>query len=102
MSLVQMIAELDKRLFAEMSKSDAIDDEYLNQQLELRAKLLRDLLNQESENKQITSAESKELIIRSRQLKEMAELLQQQLSDQLKKMNKGRRSVQAYQIVQHN
>lgn len=99
MNLLKSITELDHRLFAELAKKEAVSEEYITQQLAERAHLLRKLLQSE---RPITVAESSELIARSRKLKETAEQLQQQLGKQLKKMTKGRRSVQAYQTVKRN
>ena len=99
MNLLLSITELDHRLFIELAKADAMNEEYIAQQLADRAQLLQKLLQSEM---LITGAESSELIARSRKLKETAELLQRQLGEQLKKMNKGRRSVQAYQTVKRN
>lgn len=96
-SLVQLI-ELDARLFAELAKTAEFDQDYFARQLAIRADLLQQVISEGN----ISAAESSELITRSRQLKEAAEQLQKQLGEQLKKMNKARRSVQAYQSVKRN
>ena len=96
-SLVQL-TELDASLFAELAKTAEFDQDYFARQLAARADLLQQVISEGN----ISAAESSELITRSRQLKEAAEQLQKQLGDQLKKMNKARRSVQAYQSVKRN
>lgn len=98
MSSLSQLTELDIQLFAELAKADEFDDEYFEQQLTVRADLLAQVISEAN----ISAVESSELIARSRQLKEAAELLQQQLGEQLKKMSKGRRSVKAYQTVKRN
>ncbi|MBL1378406.1 hypothetical protein [Zobellella iuensis] len=95
MSAAQALAELDERLFTELAKVDGVDEGYLEQQLALRAELLQQVIN----DGRLGSAESTALIARSRQLKDAAEQLRQQLADQLKILHKGRRSVQAYKDV---
>lgn len=107
MMLLETIAELDSRLFAELAKADDINEEYLEQQLVKREKLLQELLQQESLQKEsgktlLSATEASELIARSQQLKETAEQLQKKLSEQLKMMNKRRRSMQVYQTVKSN
>ena len=104
MKLLQSITKLDHCLFAELAKADAMNEEFIAQLLAERAQLLHELLQGELLQSEIliTADESSELIARSRKLKETAEQLQQQLGEQLKKMNKGRRSVQAYQTVKRN
>ncbi|MBR9856088.1 MAG: hypothetical protein GYB38_00115 [Gammaproteobacteria bacterium] len=96
-SLVQL-TELDTSLFAELAKKAEFDQDYFARQLAIRADLLQQVISEGS----ISATESSELIARSRQLKEAAEQLQKQLGEQLKKMNKARRSVQAYQTVKRN
>ena len=98
MSAFSELIELDSRLFAELEKADGFDEEHFAEQVTARANLLAQVINEGN----ISAAESKDLIARSRQLKEAAEQLQQQLGEQLKQMNKGRRSVQAYQTVKRN
>lgn len=98
MSLLAQLAELDVSLFAELSNKDDFDEEHFATQLAVRADLLTEVINQGS----ISAAESSELIARSRQLKDAAEQLQHQLGEQLKQINKGRRSVKAYQTVKRN
>lgn len=98
MSALKTLAELDDSLFAEMEKVDGVDEWSLEQQLALRAELLQQVINEG----RLSSAESGELILRSRQLKEAAELLRQQLAERLKKIHKGQRSVQAYKDVKDN
>lgn len=98
MSSLKQLLELDSRLFAELAKADECDQDYLSRQLTERAALLQLVI---SEGK-LNAGEANDLIARSRKLKDAAEQLQQQLGEQLKKMNKGRRSVQAYQTVKRN
>lgn len=98
MSLISQLVELDKRLFAELDKGEELDQDFFDQQLAARGQLLQQVINEGH----VTAEESSDLINRSRQLTTAAEQLQQQLGEQLKKMNKGRRSVQAYQIVKKN
>lgn len=98
MSSLTLLTELDTSLFAELDKSDELDEDYFEEQLVLRADLLQKVIAEGS----ITADESNELVARSRRLKDAAEKLQQQLGEQLKKIHKGRRSVQAYQSVKHN
>lgn len=98
MSSLTQLTELDIQLFAELAKADEFDEEYFAKQLVVRADLLAQVIHEGS----INAAESSELIARSRQLKDTAEQLQQRLGEQLKQMNKGRRSVKAYQTVKRN
>lgn len=98
MSLISQLVELDKRLFAELDKGEELDQDFFDQQLAARGQLLQQVINEGH----VTAEESSDLINRSRQLTTAAEQLQQQLGEQLKKMNKGRRSVQAYQTVKKN
>lgn len=98
MSLINQLVELDKRLFAELDKGEELDQDFFDQQLAARGQLLQQVINEGH----VTAEESSDLINRSRQLTTAAEQLQQQLGEQLKKMNKGRRSVQAYQTVKKN
>ncbi|MFP2770609.1 hypothetical protein [Oceanisphaera sp. KMM 10153] len=98
MSSLTQLTELDIKLFAELAKADEFDEEYFAEQLAVRADFLAQVISEGD----ISAAESSELIVRSRQLKEAAEQLQLQLGEQLKKMHKGRRSVQAYQTVKRN
>lgn len=98
MSLINQLVELDKRLFAELDKGKELDQDFFDHQLAARGQLLQQVINEGH----VTAEESSDLINRSRQLTTAAEQLQQQLGEQLKKMNKGRRSVQAYQIVKKN
>ena len=98
MSSLKQLLELDSCLFAELAKADECDQDSLSCQLTERAALLQLVI---SEGK-LNASEANDLIARSRKLKDAAEQLQQQLGEQLKKMNKGRRSVQAYQTVKRN
>ncbi|ART79742.1 hypothetical protein [Oceanisphaera avium] len=98
MSFLAQLIELDARLFAELAKDDEFDQDYFEEQLIVRADLLKNVISDGN----ISASESSELITRSRRLKEAAEQLQQRLGEQLKQMNKGRRSVQAYQTVKRN
>ena len=98
MSAFKQLAELDTCLFTELAKAAEFDEAYFTEQLTVRANLLAQVINEGN----ISIAESNDLITRSRQLKAAAEQLQQQLGEQLKHMNKGRRSVRAYQTVKHN
>ncbi|MGB5856533.1 MAG: hypothetical protein WBH20_14905 [Oceanisphaera sp.] len=98
MSSLTQLTELDIQLFAELAKADEFDEDYFSVQLTARANLLAKVISEGS----ISTAESSELIARSRQLKEAAEQLQHQLGEHLKQMNKGRRSVKAYQTVKRN
>lgn len=98
MSAFKQLTELDASLFAELAKSAEFNEAYFSEQLTLRADLLAQVINEGN----ISIAESNDLIARSRQLKAAAEQLQQQLCEQLKQMNKGRRSVRAYQTVKRN
>ena len=98
MSAFIQLTELDERLFIELAKADEFDEAYFELQLSNRADLLKRVIDEAN----INAVESSELIARSRRLKETAEQLQQRLGEKLKKMNKGRRSVQAYQTVKRN
>lgn len=98
MSSLSQLTELDIQLFAELAKADELDEEHFAGQLVVRADLLAQVINDGN----ISASEANELITRSRQLKDAAEQLRRQLGEQLKSMNKGRRSVQAYQTVKRN
>lgn len=98
MSAYKKLTELDASLFAELAKAAEFDEANFSEQLISRANLLAQVINEGN----ISIAESNDLLARSRQLKVAAEQLQQQLGEQLKQMNKGRRSVRAYQTVKHN
>lgn len=98
MRLYEQLAQLDASLFAELEKGDAFDEAHFEAQLAQRANWLAQLIKQSD----VTAAESEALILRSQQLKDAAEQFQQRLGEQLKQMNKGRRSVKAYQSVKRN
>lgn len=98
MSAYLQLTELDACLFAELAKADEFDEVQFAEQLTARANLLAQVINEGN----ISAANSKDLIARSRQLKEAAEKLQLQLGEQLKQLNKGRRSVRVYQTVKRN
>ncbi|GAA3715359.1 hypothetical protein GCM10022421_23630 [Oceanisphaera sediminis] len=95
---LEQLAELDRDLLIALSNSEQLDEHWLSEQLDERATLLQAVIKQAD----VTPLQSSELIARSRKLKEAAEKLQKQLGERLKKMNKGRRSVQAYQSVKRN
>lgn len=98
MSVLNRLTHLDASLFVELAKSDDFDDVYFSEQLSTRADLLAKVIHEGN----ISATQSNDLITRSRELKAAAEKLQQQLGEQLKNINKGRRSVQAYQTVKRN
>lgn len=98
MNLLKQLAELDNSLFAELAKAEECDQDDLSRQLVARADLLQRVIDEG----QVGALDANELISRSRRLKEAAEQLQQNLGEQLKKMQKGRRSVRAYQNVKKN
>ncbi|WP_298717822.1 hypothetical protein [uncultured Oceanisphaera sp.] len=94
----EQLAELDRDLLIALAHSEQLDEHWLSEQLDERATLLQAVIKQAD----VTPQQSSELIARSRKLKEAAEQLQQRLGEQLKKMQKGRRSMQAYQSVKRN
>lgn len=98
MNLLNRLTHLDVSLFAELAKSDDFDEVYFSELLSTRADLLAQVIHEGN----ISTIQSNDLITRSRELKAAAEKLKQRLGEQLKNMNKGRRSVQAYQTVKRN
>ncbi|OYD25902.1 hypothetical protein [Oceanimonas baumannii] len=98
MTLVEQLEKLDESVLAALVNPDALDEQWLSEQLQTRAHLLQQLIEQGS----VSEHDSAALIQRSRQLKASAEAVKQQLGDKLKSMKKGRRSVQAYQTVKRN
>ncbi|MGP7733913.1 hypothetical protein N2M06_04975 [Oceanimonas sp. AH20CE76] len=96
--LADQLKALDEAVLAALGKTDELDEEWLSEQLRVRAQLLQQVIEQGN----VTESDAAALIQRSRQLKETAEAVQRELANKLKTMQKGRRSVQAYQTVKRN
>ncbi|MFH7565535.1 hypothetical protein [Oceanimonas smirnovii] len=97
MSLTNQLKELDANLLARFSDAEQLDPTQLEQLLAERARLLALLLEQEM----LSPAQVNELMERSKHLKEQAEHTRTQLAERLANMQKGRRSVGAYQKIKH-
>lgn len=98
MTELEQLAELDKTLLAALARVEELDQDWLGRQLALRAELLQRLID----NGEVSSEQAVELVVRSRRVKDAAEQARQLLADKLAKMQKGRRSVRAYQNVKRN
>lgn len=96
--LADQLKALDEAVLAALGKTDELDEEWLSEQLQARAQLLQQVIEQGS----VSESEAAALVSRSRQLKEKAEAVQRELANKLKTMQKGRRSVQAYQNVKRS
>lgn len=97
MSLTKQLETLDAELLGRFGAPEQLDGEQLQALLAERARLLALLLEQEM----LSPEQVGELMARSKQLKEQAEHTRQQLAEQLAGMQKGRRSVGAYQKIKH-
>lgn len=95
---VELLSCLDEQLFSAFEQSEQLNEDWLSARLQERAQLLHDVIEQG----QLPDAMAAELIRRSRRLKETAESVQRELAERLKKMQKGRRSVQAYQTIKRS
>lgn len=98
MTLIEQLQRLDELVLTALAHPDELDEQWLSEQLQERAQLLQSVIEQGN----VSENESTGLIQRSRQLKEAAEAVQHQLGEKLKTMQKGRRSVQAYQNVKRS
>ena len=97
-TLPQQLADLDAQLFALLQvKLEEFDDAALDAGLEQRARLLTQIVEQSEASEQEVQA----IIERSRKLTLLAEAVKAQLGEQLKTIQKGRRSQQAYQSVKY-
>lgn len=97
MSLTEQLKALDGELLGRFGAPEQLDGEQLQALLDERARLLALLIEQEM----LSPEQVSELIARSKQLKAQAEHTRQQLAEQLAGMQKGRRSVGAYQKIKH-
>lgn len=95
---LEQLKALDETILAGLAQPDDLDEQWLSEQLQARAHLLQSVIKQGG----VSANESAELIQRSRLLKDTAEAVQRQLGEKLKTMQKGRRSVNAYQTVKRN
>ena len=96
--LLQRLAELDEVLEAMLLVSaDEFDDAALNRKLSARATLLQQIQTEGN----VTEQQVQEIIQRSRALTSSAEAVKHKLGEQLKVIQKGRRSQQAYQSVKY-
>lgn len=96
--LLEQLAELDAKLLALLQgKLEAFDDVALNAGLEQRAMLLKQVVEQGEPSEQ----QVQEIIKRSKELTRLAEDVKAQLAEQLKTIQTGRRSQQAYQSVKY-
>ncbi|MHA6963349.1 hypothetical protein [Zobellella denitrificans] len=98
MSELEQLAELDKTLLAALANIDELDQDWLGRQLALRAELLQQVIDRGD----VSPEQAAELVGRSRRVKDSAEQARQLLADKLAQMQKGRRSVRAYQSVKRN
>ncbi|WMC11362.1 hypothetical protein PU634_03085 [Oceanimonas pelagia] len=97
MSLTEQLETLDAGLLARFGAPEQLDGEQLQELLAERARLLALLLEQEM----LSPGQVNALMARSEQLKQQAEHTRQRLAEQLAGMQKGRRSVGAYQKIKH-
>ncbi|MDV2856436.1 hypothetical protein [Oceanimonas sp. CAM02] len=96
--LLQRLAELDDELQAGLQvKADEFDDVAFTRKLSERAALLQQIQTEGN----VTEQQVQEIIQRSRVLTSSAEAVKHKLGEQLKVIQKGRRSQQAYQSVKY-
>ncbi|PSJ46273.1 hypothetical protein C7H85_06415 [Zobellella endophytica] len=98
MTPLDELSELDTRLLAALQQPDSLEPGWLDQQLARRAALLARVIEQA----QVSAEQASELVARSRRVKEAAEQTRQWFADRLARMQKGRRSVKAYQNIKRN
>lgn len=98
MSLFEQITQLDETLLAEFADHEQLQAETIGSRLAERARLLQLLMSTEM----LDAEQVNELIERSRQLTQQAELSRTALAEKLATIQKGRRSVRAYGDVKKN
>lgn len=97
-NLLQQLSELDTALFAALQvELSEFDDDAFDQRLKARAALLQQVINEG----QVTEQQAQEVIDRSRELTNLAETVKRNLGEQLKTIQKGRRSQQAYASIKY-
>lgn len=97
-ALLQQLAVLDQALFAALQvKIEEFDDAAFAQKLSERAVLLQQIKAEGL----VTEQQVQDIIQRSARLTSEAEAVKQKLGEQLKVIQKGRRSQQAYQSVKY-
>lgn len=97
-SLLQQLSELDTELLVALQvELDEFDDVAFEQRLKARAALLQQVVDEGK----ATEQQVQDVIKRSRQLTNLAETVKSQLGEQLKTIQKGRRSQQAYQSIKY-
>ncbi|WP_417614599.1 hypothetical protein [Oceanisphaera sp.] len=98
MSLIEQLRQLDNGLLAEFADPEQLQPETIGSRLAERARLLQILMDTEM----LDAEQVNELIERSRHLTQEAEHSRTLLADKLANLQKGRRSVQAYQNIKKN
>ena len=98
MTLLEELQQLDETLLAEFADPEQLQADTIGSRLAERARLLQLLMSTEMLNAEQVS----ELIARSRQLTQQAELSRTVLAEKLATIQKGRRSVRAYGDVKKN
>ena len=97
-SLLQQLAELDTELLVALQvELGEFDDVDFDKRLKARAALLQQVVDEG----QATEQQVQDVIKRSRQLTSLAETVKSKLGEQLKTIQKGRRSQQAYQSIKY-
>lgn len=95
---LQQLAELDQVLFIALQvELDEFDDEAFDKHLQQRAVLVQQVAAEGT----ATQTQVQDIIERSRQLSSLAETVKSKLGEQLKTIQKGRRSQQAYQSIKY-
>lgn len=96
--LLQQLGELDNELLTALQvELEQFDEVAFEQRLSERAALLQLVVGEGK----ATEQQVQDVITRSRQLTHLAETVKSQLGEQLKTIQKGRRSQQAYQSIKY-
>lgn len=97
-NILQQLVELDTALLAALQvELSEFDDDAFDQRLKERAALLQQVVNEG----QATEQQVRDVIERSRELTNLAETVKRNLGEQLKTIQKGRRSQQAYESIKY-
>lgn len=95
---LQQLTDLDNVLFIALQVELAeFDDEAFDRHLQQRAVLVQKVAS----DGKVTQTQVQDIIERSRQLSNLAETVKGKLGEQLKTIQKGRRSQLAYQSVKY-
>lgn len=98
LSLLHRLSQLDDELVAALQVDiEEFNDSHFEQRLAERTALLQKVIAQA----EATEQQVQDIIRRSRQLTHLAEAVKDKLGEQLKVIQKGRRSQQAYDSVKY-